>query len=212
LGVAFVRPKYKGPASTVGDLTILVNQNYRNQGIGKALGKTILSYARMANMYYVYMDPVLSVNAAASKLAASLKFARCNLIRDGAVLPSKETCDIWSYGIETPENLAVDSNSRFAHIKMYIQHGIYPPGTDRVEKSRIRASAAKYRISPEGNLLLGNKQVIESDAERLNIVRALHSADHSGVNKLTGFVAELYHWPQIKATARSVVRSCPVCR
>lgn len=109
------------------------------------------------------------------------------------------------------------SEERFDKIRYYLKSGLYPNGSDRAEKSRLRSAGAHYRLVPsedgsEDMLMLKDKEVISDPQKQYEIAHRSHAATHAGINKTTASIAEKYHWIRIKETVSQAIRNCTECK
>jgi hypothetical protein len=109
------------------------------------------------------------------------------------------------------------SEERFDKIRYYLKTGMYPNGSDRAEKSRLRSAGAHYRLvtnpdSSEEKLMLKDKEVISDPQKQYEIAHKTHSLAHAGINKTTASIADKYHWIRIKETVSQAIRNCVECR
>ena len=111
------------------------------------------------------------------------------------------------------------SEERFDKIRYYLKTGMYPNGSDRAEKSRLRSAGAHYRLVPdadnasgEDKLMLKDKEVISDPQKQYEIAHKTHSMAHAGINKTTASIADKYHWIRIKETVSQAIRNCAECR
>lgn len=116
------------------------------------------------------------------------------------------------------------SEERFDKIKYYLEHGTYPNGADRAEKSRLRSAATHYKLvmsadgGGEAKLMLKGKEVVADPKQQYDVARRVHlqqetsGKSHAGINKTTAAIAEKYHWERIKATVNAVIKDCPECK
>lgn len=214
LGTFYIKPNYPGRCSHICTGGFLVNAGIRGKGIGKTLMECYLDWAPKIGYTYSVFNLVFDTNVAVKRLCEELKFKRIGRIKGAGILKGVEhAVDALMFGKElvAPDEDEDVGDLRFDRIRYYLETGQYPPGCDRQEKSRLRSSAAHYKVS-SGKLWLRDKQVISDPEQQLQIALHVHMQSHSGINKTTSQITDKYHWTRIKDTVAQAVRSCIACR
>ncbi|CAN6674539.1 protein Spt10p [Trichomonascus vanleenenianus] len=213
LGTFTVSPRYPGRCAHICTASFLVNAGIRRQGIGRTLAETFLDWAAKLGYNYAVFDLVFESNVAARRIWESLGFKRIGRIKGAGILKGHESAvDALMYGreiVESPDEPI--GELRFDRIKFYLETGRYPPHSDRQEKSRLRSSAAHYRLR-DGRLMLKDREVVPEPGRQLQIASELHAQSHAGINKTTSQITEKYHWTRIKETVAQAIRNCAECR
>lgn len=214
LGTFYIKPNHPGRCSHICTGGFLVNAGIRGKGIGRTLMECYLDWAPKIGYTYSVFNLVFDTNILAKRLCDGLKFKRIGRIKGAGILKGIEhAVDALMYGKElvSPEEDEDVGDLRFDRIRYYLETGQYPTRCDRQEKSRLRSSAAHYKVSG-GKLWLRDKQVISDPEQQLQIALHIHMQSHSGINKTTSQITEKYHWTRIKDTVAQAVRSCVACR
>lgn len=115
--------------------------------------------------------------------------------------------------LEPTRPMPLKLSPEFEQVRVYLMEGVYPPGTTRVERTRIRSRARSYEVV-HGTLMFKRTHapVVTNAAEQARIVTALHRENHNGINKLQKRVLESYHWHGVRETIMRVIKSCPECK
>ncbi|ODV61982.1 zf-H2C2-domain-containing protein, partial [Ascoidea rubescens DSM 1968] len=218
LGTFYIKPNYPGRCSHICSGGFLVNAGIRNRGIGKILTQTYLNWAPHLGYSYSIFNLVFDINYSAKHIFDSFNFKKIGKIKSAGILKGHDNAiDAIIYGRELAPILnhndsTINSGSyRFDKIKFYLETGKYPPMADRQEKSRLRSSAAHYKLL-NGKLMLKNKEVISDPSRQIKICTEVHMINHGGINKTTAAIAERYHWTRIKDTVAQVIKNCRQCR
>lgn len=212
LGTFYVKPNYPGRCSHICTAGFLVNAGIRGKGIGRTLAECYLEWAPKLGYSYSVFNLVFETNVAACRIWESLHFTRIGRVKDAGILKGHESAiDAIIYGrdlIDAPEDMI---EQRFDRIKYYLETGRYPPQSDRQEKSRLRSSAAHYKLV-DNKLMLKGREVISDPERQLEIATEMHMINHAGINKTTSQITEKYHWTRIKSTVSMAIRNCAECR
>lgn len=208
-----IKPNYPGRSAHVCSAGFIVSANARSKGIGRVLGECYISWAPKLGYTYSVFNLVFETNVAARRIWESIGFKRIGRVKGAAILKNHEhPVDAIMYGRDL---VGGDEDPvgelRFDRIKFYLETGRYPPQADRQEKSRLRSSAAHYKIR-DGHLMLKDREVVPDVDRQLAIATEVHMNGHVGINKTTATIAEKYHWTRIKETAAAAIRLCPECR
>lgn len=212
LGTFFIKPNYPGRASHICTAGFLVNAGIRGKGIGRTLTDCFLQWAPRLGYTYCVFNLVFETNVPARSLWELLNFKRIGRIKSAGILKGHDTAvDALIYGRELVElSDATLGAYRFDKIKFYLETGKYPAMADRQEKSRLRSSAAHYRLE-YGKLMLRDKEVVSDPVRQLQICAETHLLNHGGINKTTSAVSEKYHWTRIKDTVLAAIKNCVAC-
>lgn len=212
LGTFYAKPNYPGRCSHICTAGFLVNAGIRGKGIGRTLAECYLEWAPKLGYSYSVFNLVFETNVAACRIWESLHFTRIGRVKDAGILKGHETAiDAIIYGrdlIDPPEDTI---EQRFDRIKFYLETGRYPPQSDRQEKSRLRSSAAHYKLVDD-KLMLKGREVVSDPDRQLQIATEMHMINHAGINKTTSQITEKYHWTRIKSTVSMAIRNCAECR
>ncbi|KAK9233857.1 hypothetical protein V1525DRAFT_436176 [Lipomyces kononenkoae] len=212
-GSFYIKPNYPGRSAHICSAGFIVPQHVRSKGIGRVLGECYIDWAPKLGYTYSVFNLVFETNVAARRIWESIGFKRIGRVKGAAILKNHEhPVDAIMYGrdlvgpVEDPVG-----ELRFDRIKFYLETGRYPPQADRQEKSRLRSSAAHYRLR-DGRLMLRDREVVPEPERQLAIATQIHLNGHVGINKTTATIAEKYHWTRIKETAAAAIRLCSECR
>lgn len=213
LGTFYVKPNYPGRCSHICTAGFLVNAGIRGKGIGQTLAECYLEWAPKLGYTYSVFNLVFETNVAARRILESLNFKRIGRVKGAGILKGLEhAVDALIYGRDLVEPAEEHVGElRFDKIKFYLETGRYPPQSDRQEKSRLRSSAAHYRLR-NGKLMLKDREVIADPEKQMAIATQIHLQSHAGINKTTSQITERYHWTRIKDTVAVVIRNCAECR
>ncbi|KAF1351882.1 hypothetical protein BDV97DRAFT_375902 [Delphinella strobiligena] len=220
LGSFYVKPNYPGRSSHVCNGGFLVTDAARNRGVGRLMGEGYLEWAPRLGYTYSVFNLVYETNIASVRIWDALGFKRIGRVPGCGNLKSHPDTliDAIIFGRDL-NGEAEDylSEERFDKIRYYLKTGMYPNGSDRAEKSRLRSAGAHYRLvaDPEGaeeKLMLKDKEVISDPQKQYEIAHKTHSIAHAGINKTTASIAEKYHWIRIKETVSQAIRNCAECR
>jgi GNAT superfamily N-acetyltransferase len=213
LGTFYIKPNYPGRCSHICTAGFLVNAGIRGKGIGRTLAECYLEWAPKLGYTYSVFNLVFETNIMARRIWESLNFKRVGRIKGAGILKGVENAvDALIYGRELVEPVEeAVGELRFDKIKYYLETGKYPPNSDRQEKSRLRSSAAHYRLRT-GKLMLKDREVVAEPERQLAIATELHMQSHAGINKTTSQITERYHWTRIKDTVAIAIRNCQECR
>lgn len=213
LGTFYIKPNYPGRCSHICTAGFLVNAGIRGKGIGRTLAECYLEWAPKLGYTYSVFNLVFETNVLARRIWETLSFKRIGRIKGAGILKGLEhPVDALVYGrelVETPEEAV--GELRFDKIRFYLETGRYPPHSDRQEKSRLRSSAAHYRLI-DGKLMLKDREVVSDPDRQLQIATEVHLQTHAGINKTTSQITERYHWTRIKETVAVAIRNCSECR
>lgn len=213
LGTFYIKPNYPGRCSHICTAGFLVNAGIRGKGIGRTLAECYLDWAPKLGYSYSVFNLVFESNIAARRIWESLNFRRIGRIKGAGILKGHEhAVDALTYGrdlIDGAEEAV--GELRFDKIKYYLETGRYPPQSDRQEKSRLRSSAAHYKLI-DGKLMLKDREVVSDPERQLQIATQIHLESHAGINKTTSQITERYHWTRIKETVGQAIRNCNECR
>ncbi|KAK9470134.1 His(2)-Cys(2) zinc finger-domain-containing protein, partial [Dipodascopsis tothii] len=232
LGSFYVKPNYPGRAAHVCNAGFLVAHHARGKGIGRVLAECYIDWAPKLGYSYSVFNLVFETNIASRKIWESLDFKRVGRIKGAGILKNHDQpVDAIIYGRELVDAAAAPAGElspassshssshggahgevRFDRIKYYLETGRYPHHADRQEKSRLRSSAAHYRLRDDGRLMLKDREVVPEPERQLAIAQEVHLNGHVGINKTTATIAEKYHWTRIKETAVAAIRLCEECR
>ena len=222
LGSFYVKPNYPGRSSHVCNGGFLVTDAARNKGVGRLMGEGYLEWAPRLGYTYSVFNLVYETNVASCRIWDALGFKRIGRVpRCGALRSHPDNLiDALIYGRDLgPDGEDFVSEERFDKIRYYLQHGKYPAGADRAEKSRLRSAATHYKLLPpidgeggEERLMLKDKEVVADAQRQYEIARGVHAQGHGGINKTTATIAERYHWVRIKETVSLVIRNCGDCK
>lgn len=213
LGTFYVKPNYPGRCAHICTGGFLVNAGIRRKGIGRTLAECYLEWAPKLGYTYSVFNLVFETNLAARRIWETLGFKRIGRIKGAGILRGHEhAIDALMYGRELvePSEEAV-GELRFDKIKYYLETGRYPPQSDRQEKSRLRSSAAHYKLR-DGRLMLKDREVVPDTDRQMQIATEIHLQNHAGINKTTSQITEKYHWTRIKETVAAAIRNCSECR
>ncbi|KAF5097634.1 hypothetical protein D0Z03_001366 [Geotrichum reessii] len=213
LGSFYIKPNYPGRCAHICTAGFLVNAGIRGKGIGRTLAECYLDWAPKLGYSYSVFNLVFETNIAARRIWETLNFRRIGRIKGAGILKGHEhAIDALIYGRDLVDG-AEDTigEMRFDKIKFYLQTGRYPPQSDRQEKSRLRSSAAHYKLE-DGKLMLKGREVISDPERQLQIATETHLQSHAGINKTTSQITERYHWTRIKDTVGQAIRNCSECR
>lgn len=213
LGSFYIKPNYPGRCAHICTAGFLVNAGIRGKGIGRTLAECYLDWAPKLGYSYSVFNLVFETNIAARRIWETLNFRRIGRIKGAGILKGHEhAIDALIYGRDLVDG-AEDAigEMRFDKIKFYLQTGRYPPQSDRQEKSRLRSSAAHYKLE-DGKLMLKGREVISDPERQLQIATETHLQSHAGINKTTSQITERYHWTRIKDTVGQAIRNCSECR
>ncbi|ANB15684.1 Spt10p [Sugiyamaella lignohabitans] len=213
LGTFYIKPNYPGRCAHICTAGFLVNAGIRGKGIGRTLAECYLEWAPKLGYTYSVFNLVFETNVLARRIWETLNFKRIGRIKAAGILKGLENAvDAIIYGRDLGDG---DTESvgelRFDKIRFYLETGRYPPRSDRQEKSRLRSSAAHYKLR-DGKLMLKNREVISDPERQLQIATELHLVSHAGINKTTSLITESYHWTRIKDTVAVAIRNCAECR
>lgn len=212
LGTFYIKPNYPGRCSHICTGGFLVNAGIRGKGIGRTLAECYIDWAPKLGYSYSVFNLVFDTNIAARRILETLAFKRIGRVQGAGILKGHESAvDAIIYGRDLMENQEDVLELRFDKIKFYLETGRYPPHSDRQEKSRLRSSAAHYKLK-NGTLMLKDREVVSDPERQLQIVNEFHQKAHAGINKTTSLIAERYHWTRIKETVSLAIRNCPECR
>lgn len=214
LGSFFIRPNYPGRSCHICTANFLVNAGIRGQGIGRTLVESYIEWAPKLGYTYSVFNLVYETNVAARKIFDALSFKKVGRIKGAGHLKDNENgpVDALIYGKELIEESDESIGElRFDKIKYYLETGKYPPQSDRQEKSRLRSSAAHYRLR-DGKLMLKDREVVSEPERQIQIATEVHKQSHAGINKSTSIITESYHWTRIKETVAAAIRNCVECR
>lgn len=214
LGSFFIRANYPGRSCHVCTANFLVNAGIRGQGIGRTLVESYIEWAPKLAYTYSVFNLVYETNVAARKIFDALSFKKVGRIKGAGHLKDNENgpVDALIYGKELIEESDESIGElRFDKIKYYLETGKYPPQSDRQEKSRLRSSAAHYRLR-DGKLMLKDREVVSDPDRQMQIATEVHKQSHAGINKSTSIITESYHWTRIKETVAAAIRNCVECR
>ena len=228
LGSFYIKPNYPGRSSHVCNAGFLVTDASRNRGAGRLMGEAYIEWAPRLGYTYSVFNLVYETNVASCKIWDALGFKRIGRVKGAGDLKSypNRLVDAIIYGRDlsmdeadkiSGASSAVElgnevSNDRFDKIKYYLRYGEYPKGSNRAEKSRLRAASTHYKLMDD-KLMLKGKEVVSDPKDQTEIVQRIHDEmEHAGINKTTTATAEKYHWGRIKETVGEVVRRCPECR
>lgn len=213
LGSFYVKPNYPGRCSHICTAGFLVNAGIRGKGIGRTLAECYLDWAPKLGYSYSVFNLVFETNVAARRIWETMNFRKVGRIKGAGILKGHEQAvDALIYGkdlVDVSEESV--GEMRFDKIKFYLQTGRYPPQSDRQEKSRLRSSAAHYKLI-DGKLMLKGREVVSDPERQLQIATEIHSQSHAGINKTTSQITERYHWTRIKDTVGQAIRNCIECR
>ncbi|KEY67936.1 hypothetical protein S7711_02144 [Stachybotrys chartarum IBT 7711] len=216
LGSMYIRPNYPGRSSHVCNAGFIVTDGSRNRGVGRLMGEAYIDWAPRLGYTYSVFNLVYETNVASCRIWDALGFKRIGRVKGCGNLRSHpdRLIDAIIYGRDMVPGDSDDlvSEERFDKIKFYLKYGKYPNGADRAEKSRLRSAATHYKLLPGDKLMLKDKEVIADPARQYDIARAVHVAQHAGINKTTATIAERYHWSRIKETVSDVIRNCADCK
>ncbi|KAA8917540.1 hypothetical protein TRICI_000323 [Trichomonascus ciferrii] len=213
LGTFYIKPNYPGRCAHICTGGFLVNAGIRRKGIGRTLAECYLEWAPKLGYTYSVFNLVFETNLAARRIWETLGFKRIGRIKGAGILRGHEhAIDALMYGRELvePAEEAV-GELRFDKIKYYLETGRYPPQSDRQEKSRLRSSAAHYKLQ-DGRLMLKDREVVADTDRQMQIATEIHLQSHAGINKTTSQITEKYHWTRIKETVAAAIRNCNECR
>jgi GNAT superfamily N-acetyltransferase len=213
LGTFYIKPNYPGRCAHICTGGFLVNAGIRRKGIGRTLAECYLEWAPKLGYTYSVFNLVFETNLAARRIWETLGFKRIGRIKGAGILRGHENAiDALMYGRELvePAEEAV-GELRFDKIKYYLETGRYPPQSDRQEKSRLRSSAAHYKLV-DGRLMLKDREVVADTDRQMQIATEIHLQNHAGINKTTSQITEKYHWTRIKETVAAAIRNCNECR
>ncbi|KAJ2902279.1 hypothetical protein MKZ38_000745 [Zalerion maritima] len=241
LGSFYIKPNYPGRSSHVCNAGFIVTDKSRNRGIGRLLAEIYIEWAPRLGYTYSVFNLVYETNVASCKIWDALGFKRIGRVKACGDLKSypDRLVDGIIYGRDVSHEEADRlcaraanggsanragsgmgvgelgnevSDDRFDKIAYYLRYSEYPRGSNRAEKSRLRAASTHYKLVDD-KLMLKGKEVISDPKEQVDIVARVHDKlEHSGINKTTTAIAERYHWGRIKETVSEVVRRCDVCR
>ncbi|GAB7353916.1 hypothetical protein MBLNU459_g4261t1 [Dothideomycetes sp. NU459] len=220
LGSFYVKPNYPGRSSHVCNGGFLVTDAARNRGVGRLMGEGYLDWAPKLGYTYSVFNLVYETNIASIRIWDALGFKRIGRVPGCGNLKSHpdQLVDAIIFGRDL-NGEAEDylSEERFDKIRYYLKSGLYPNGSDRAEKSRLRSAGAHYRLIPsedggEEKLMLKGKEVISDPQKQYEIAHRTHAATHAGINKTTASIAEKYHWIRIKETVSQAIRNCTECK
>lgn len=213
LGTFYIKPNYPGRCSHICTAGFLVNAGIRGKGIGRTLAECYLEWAPKLGYTYSVFNLVFETNLLARRIWEALNFKRIGRIKGAGILKGLEhPVDALIYGrelVDSPEEAV--GELRFDKIRFYLETGRYPPHSDRQEKSRLRSSAAHYRLR-DGKLMLKDREVVSDPDRQLQIATEIHLQSHAGINKTTSQITERYHWTRIKETVAVAIRNCSDCR
>lgn len=213
LGTFYIKPNYPGRCSHICTAGFLVNAGIRGKGIGRTLAECYLEWAPKLGYSYSVFNLVFETNMAARRIWESLMFRRIGRIKGAGILKGHENAvDALMYGRDLVDGAEESvGEMRFDKIKYFLETGRYPPQSDRQEKSRLRSSAAHYKLR-DGKLMLKDREVIADPERQLQIATQVHMQSHAGINKTTTQITERYHWTRIKETVGQAIRNCRECR
>lgn len=213
LGTFYIKPNYPGRCSHICTAGFLVNAGIRGKGIGRTLAECYLDWAPKLGYSYSVFNLVFESNVAARRIWESLNFRRIGRIKGAGILKGHEhAVDALIYGRDLIDGAEESVGElRFDKIKYYLETGRYPPQCDRQEKSRLRSSAAHYKLR-DGKLMLKDREVVSDPERQLQIATEIHLQSHAGINKTTSQITERYHWTRIKETVGQAIRNCNECR
>ncbi|KAL1303173.1 hypothetical protein AAFC00_006600 [Neodothiora populina] len=220
LGSFYIKPNYPGRSSHVCNGGFLVTDAARNRGVGRLMGEGYLEWAPKLGYTYSVFNLVYETNIASVRIWDALGFKRIGRVPGCGNLKSHPDTliDAIIFGRDL-NGEAEDylSEERFDKIRYYLKTGMYPNGSDRAEKSRLRSAGAHYRLvtdreSGEEKLMLKDKEVISDPQKQYEIAHKTHSIAHAGINKTTASIADKYHWIRIKETVSQAIRNCADCR
>jgi len=222
LGSFYIKPNYPGRSSHVCNGGFLVTDAARNRGVGRLMGEGYLDWAPKLGYTYSVFNLVYETNVASLRIWDALGFKRIGRVKGCGNLKSypDQLIDAIIFGRELGgDDDEYVSEERFDKIRFYLKNGIYPNGSDRAEKSRLRSAATHYRLVPnttgdgeEDKLMLKGKEVISDPHRQYEIARLVHAQSHGGINKTTASIAEKYHWVRIKETVSAAIRNCSECK
>lgn len=213
LGTFHIRPNFPGRSSHISTGGFLVNAGIRGKGIGRTLVDCYLDWAPKLGYTSSMFNLVFESNVGARKIFEGLNFKRIGKIKAAGILKQHESAvDAFIYGKELVQAVEPShATYRFDKIKYYLETGRYPPLIDRQEKSRLRSSAAHYKVI-NGKLMLNGREVISDPVKQLEICTDYHNVSHGGINKTTAAITERFHWARIKDTVAQAIRNCTTCR
>ncbi|KAH3680584.1 hypothetical protein WICPIJ_008203 [Wickerhamomyces pijperi] len=213
LGTFFMRSNFPGRSSHICSGAFLVNAGIRGKGIGRTLTECYLDWAPKLGYTSAVFNLVYESNVGARRIFEVLNFKRIGKIKAAGILKDhNQAVDALIYGKELVSSVEQPQGTyRFDKIRFYLETGKYPPSLDRQEKSRLRSSAAHYKLE-NGRLYLKGKEVIGDAVQQMEICTEYHRVGHGGINKTTSAITEKYHWSKIKDTVAQAIRNCPQCR
>lgn len=213
LGTFFMRSNFPGRSSHICSGAFLVNAGIRGKGIGRTLAECYLDWAPKLGYTSSVFNLVYESNVGARRIFEALNFKRIGKIKAAGILKDhNQAVDAIIYGKELVSTIDQPQGTyRFDKIRFYLETGKYPPSLDRQEKSRLRSSAAHYKLD-NGRLYLKGKEVVGDLAQQLEICAEYHRTSHGGINKTTSAITEKYHWSKIKDTVAQAIRNCPQCK
>lgn len=213
LGTFYIKPNYPGRCSHICTGGFLVNAGIRGKGIGRTLAECYLDWTPKLGYTYSIFNLVFESNTYARKIWEDLKFKKVGRVKGAGILKGYDNAvDAIIYGRDLVEPVEETIGElRFDKIKYYLETGRYPAKSDRQEKSRLRSSAAHYRLQ-DGKLMLKDREVVPEADRQLAIATEVHMQTHAGINKTTSQITEKYHWTRIKETVATAIKNCIECR
>lgn len=214
LGSFFIKAKYPGRSSHICTGAFLVNAGIRGKGIGRTLVECYLDWAPRLGYTTTVFDLVFETNVGIRCILEALNFRRAGRLKAAGILKEHDTAVdaiIYSKELVHKHDIGNSGSHRFDKIKYYLETGRYPPMADRQAKSRLRSSAAHYRLT-DGKLTLKGREVISDPIKQLQLCTDFHVINHGGINKTTSLITARYYWIGIKSTVAEAIRNCADCR